>query len=83
MRKLQKQYVDSGNFQAVKRRYGNNRHGFSYAEVLVCATVLTTIMSLVTTSSFRISRVWKDIRHEKAALNELSNQLDWLTSQPS
>ncbi|MDA8563943.1 hypothetical protein N9L06_05770 [Mariniblastus sp.] len=82
MRKLQRQFVDSGKFQAVQRRNGINRHGFSYAEVLVCATVLTTIMSLVTASSFRISRVWKDIRHEKAALNELSNQLDWLTSQP-
>ena len=82
MRKLQRQFVDSGKFQAVQRRYGINRHGFSYAEVLVCATVLTTIMSLVTASSFRISRVWKDIRHEKAALNELSNQLDLLTAQP-
>jgi type II secretory pathway pseudopilin PulG len=58
------------------------RSGFSYAEVLVSATVLTTIMSLVTVSSFRISRVWKDIRQQNVALNELSNQLDRLTALP-
>ena len=39
-------------------------------------------MSLVTVSSFRISRVWKDIRQQKVALNELSNQLDRLTTLP-
>ena len=58
------------------------RRGFSYAEVLVCATVLTTVMSLVTVSSFRIARVWKDIRKQKVALSELSNQLDRLTMLP-
>lgn len=60
-----------------------SRRGLSYAEVLVAATVLTTIMSLVTVSSFRISRVWKDVRQQQSALNELTSQLDRLTMLPA
>jgi hypothetical protein len=36
-------------------------------------------MSLVATTTFRIGRVWKDIRHQHLALGELSNQLERLT----
>ena len=72
------------HFSVVRSRQKNARcrRGVSYAEVLVSATVLTMIMSLVTVSSFRISRVWKDIRKQKVALSELSNQLDRLTMLP-
>ena len=71
------------SFTALSRGKRNGRRkGFTYAEVLVSATILTTIMSLVTVSSFRISRVWKDVRQQKIALNELSNHLDRLTALP-
>lgn len=80
----ERQFESVRGFNKTNRQPGisSNRAGFSYAEVLVCAAMLTTIMSLVTVSSFRISRVWKDIRQQKVALSELSNQLDRLTALP-
>ena len=82
--RVKRQFRHGGKCSGPSRRLGipPNRHGFSFAEVLVCATILTTIMSLVTVSSFRISRVWKDIYQQKVATNELSNQLDRLTALP-
>ena len=59
------------------------RSGFAYTEVMVAGTVLLTAMSLVAVSSFRVSRVWKDVQHERIALTELSNQLDRLTMLPA
>jgi hypothetical protein len=85
MSKLEKGQFRIGgnrNIYVLRPRSSPNRHAFSYAEVLVCATMLTTIISLVTVSSFRISRVWKDVYQRKVAINELSNQLDRLTALP-
>ena len=86
MSKLHREHLDqqveffTGRFDRTTMK--NRRRGLSYAEVLVSATVLTTIMSLVTVSSFRISRVWKDVQHQRIAVNELSDQLDRLTMSP-
>jgi len=77
-------YDRDGSFSVNSRPLaGRSRRGLSYAEVLVSATVLTTIMTIVTVSSFRIARVWKDVRQQQSALNELTNQLDRLTMLPS
>lgn len=63
--------------------FARRRPAFAYTEVLVAGTVLLTTMSLVAVSSFRISRIWKDVQHERSALCELSNQLDRLTILPA
>jgi hypothetical protein len=44
--------------------------------------MMATVMSLVTVSSFRVSRIWLDVHDHRNALNELTNQLDRLTTIP-
>jgi hypothetical protein len=41
--------------------------------------VLLVVMSFVSSLVFRIDFVWKDTGHHRAAMNELSNQLERLT----
>ena len=61
-----------------------NRHhcraAFTLTELIVCASLLTTVMSFVATISIRTDRLWKDTRHQKIALDELSNKLEYLTT---
>lgn len=55
------------------------RTGATMVELVVSAVLLITVMSFVTTLCFQINLVWKDIRHHRVALGELSNQLEQLT----
>ena len=48
-------------------------------ELTISAIVLVTIMSFITSICLQVSLVWKDIGHHRAAINELSNQLEHLT----
>ncbi|MEE2936121.1 MAG: hypothetical protein VYA84_09005 [Planctomycetota bacterium] len=61
-----------------------NRHhcraAFTLTELIVCASLLTTVMSFVATISIRTDRLWKETRHQKIALDELSNKLEHLTT---
>ena len=62
-------------FQTNRRRYG-----FSLTEVMVCASLLLAVMSFVASISLRTHRIWKDIRLQKIALDEMSNQMESLTA---
>lgn len=66
-----------------RRRHQTTRHrvrgGFTIIEVLVTAGLLTVVMSFVSSMVFRINNVWRDTGHQRAAMNELSNQLERLT----
>ena len=55
------------------------RTGTSMVEVLVAAAMLLVVMSFVSTAIYRIDLVWRDTARQRAALNELSNQLEQLT----
>ncbi|TWT82745.1 hypothetical protein CA13_42080 [Planctomycetes bacterium CA13] len=52
-------------------------------EVVIAAGLLITVMSFVTTLMYRVDLVWKDVAHQRAAMNELSNQLDRLSLMPA
>ena len=52
--------------------------GFTHTELMVSAAVLLATVSLVTSLSFRIQRVWRDVDYQRVAVNELQNHLDRL-----
>ncbi len=64
----------------IMRRYRTQRTGFSLTELVVCASLLVTVMSFVTSIVIRVDRLWQDTRHQKIALDELSNHLEHLTT---
>ncbi len=49
-------------------------------DLVVAATLLVGIMSFVAPLAVRSGRLWQDSRHYRLALDELSNQLERLTS---
>ena len=57
----------------------NRRRGVSSIEFLVSFSVMATVMTFATTMTLNISRVWRDIEHQRLAMCELSNQLEELT----
>ena len=55
------------------------RWGVSSIEFLVSFSVMATVMTFATTMTLNISRVWRDIEHQRLAVCELSNQLEEIT----
>ena len=55
------------------------RTGTSMVEVLVAASMLLVVMSFVSTAIYRIDLAWRDTTRQRAAMNELSNQLEQMT----
>ncbi len=48
-------------------------------ELIISAMVLIAVMTFITSICVQINFVWKDIGHHRAAVDELSNQLENLT----
>ena len=59
------------------------RRGFAAAELIVATVLLMAAMTFFTTICFRVDRVWKDITHQRIAVNELANQLEALSLMPA
>ncbi len=55
------------------------RAGVTIVETVVSAMLLVTVMSFFTTIVYRVDQVWRDTAHHRAAMMELSNQLEQLT----
>ena len=58
----------------------NRRLGVSATEVIVAATLLLSMIGLVVPMSIRSGKILRDARHYQMAMNELSNQFDYLSS---
>lgn len=56
------------------------RRGSAITELIVAATLLITGLSLLGMVAFRTGKLWQDTRHYQLAMDELTNQLEWLTS---
>jgi hypothetical protein len=56
------------------------RHGSSATEVIVAATLLLSMIGLVIPTTIRAGRILRDARHYQTAMNELSNQFEYLSS---
>ena len=65
---------------ATKSPLSGHRRGYAMTELVVAATLLIGILSFVAPLAVRSGRLWQDSRHHRLALDELSNQLERLTS---
>ncbi|NOY41098.1 MAG: type II secretion system protein [Planctomycetes bacterium] len=61
-------------------RRSTRRCGFTVTELVVAASLLVVVMSVVASLTVRSGRLWQDSRHYRLAIDELSNQLERLTS---
>ncbi len=61
------------------QRPHRRRNGVTMVELVISAMLLVTVMTFVTSLSYSINLVWKDIGHYRIATGELSNQLENLT----
>ncbi len=57
----------------------SRRSGLTVVELLVSATLLIALISVVVPLSVRVGRLWQEARTYRLALNELNNQLEDLT----
>ncbi len=64
----------------MKKRNLQRRSGSSVTEVIVAAALLLSMFGLVVPTTIRAGRVLRDARHYQMAMNELSNQYEYLSS---
>ena len=57
-----------------------SRRGLLITELIVAAGLLVAILSVVMPLAVRSGRLWQDSRHYRLATDELTNQLEVLTS---
>lgn len=57
-----------------------SRHGLLMTELIVAAVLLISTISLLTVFSARTGKLWQDSRHYRLAVEELTNQLEKITS---
>ncbi|MGB1925214.1 MAG: hypothetical protein ACPHL6_01705 [Rubripirellula sp.] len=60
--------------------YSPNRNAFTSTELVVACSLLVTSISTVAMIAVKTTRIWQDSRHQQIALEELSSQIDRLTS---
>ena len=56
------------------------RRGFTMTELVVAATLMVAMLSVVAPLAVRSGRLWQDCRYYRLAVEELTNQLEYLTS---
>lgn len=72
-------------FKKTKFRFGkiarvrSKRTGILTTDLLIAAVTLLSVITFFTTCSFQIRLMWKDIRHQRIAMEELNNQLESIT----
>ena len=64
----------------MKKSIAVKRHGTMATEVIVAATLLLSMIGLIVPTTIRAGRIWRDSRHYQIAMNELSNQFEYLSS---
>ena len=60
----------------------DQRRGATIIEFVVACSLLGSLMLLVIPSAIRIGRMQRMIRHDRIAMDEVTNQLDRLTQLP-
>lgn len=57
-----------------------HRRGFTLTELVVASLLLISMMAIVAPLTVRSARLWRDTRHQQLALDELSNQIEFLSA---
>jgi len=60
----------------------HRRRGTTMIELIVACSLLATLILVVVPSVIRIGQVQRTMRHDRIALDEMSNQLERLTELP-
>jgi len=60
------------------RKRIRDARGFTVTELVVAAGLLVVVLSVVTSLTVSSGRLRQDSRHYRLAVDELSNQLEWL-----
>ncbi|MFG0253691.1 MAG: prepilin-type N-terminal cleavage/methylation domain-containing protein [Rhodopirellula sp. JB053] len=63
-------------------RWNRPRKGFTMLECVVAASILMVAMSTVATIAYRVHRLWMDVADQRIAMNELTNQIEFITQLP-
>ncbi|WP_037199617.1 type IV pilus modification PilV family protein [Rhodopirellula baltica] len=58
------------------------RNAFTMIELVVAASIMIALMSVVTSLTFRIHGVWKDTNQQRIATWAVSSELERITSLP-
>lgn len=64
------------------RGHIKHRRGATITEFIVACSLLGSLMLLVVPSAVRLGRLQHTIRHDRIAMDEITNQLDRLTQLP-
>ncbi|MGI9470046.1 MAG: pilus assembly FimT family protein [Rubripirellula sp.] len=56
------------------------RNGFTLTELMVASLLLVSLMTIVAPLTIRSTQLWRDTRHQQLALDELSNQIEYLST---
>lgn len=59
-----------------------SRNAFTMIELVVAASILIALMSVVTSLTFRIHQVWQDTNQQRIATWAVSSELERITSLP-
>ncbi|PHQ32429.1 type IV pilus modification PilV family protein [Rhodopirellula bahusiensis] len=63
-------------------RTSSSRNAFTMIELVVAASILIALMSVVTSLTFRIHQVWQDTNQQRIATWAVSSELERITSLP-
>ena len=55
-----------------------HRRGFTLTELIVSATLLMATVAMIAPTSFRNGRLWIDVRQRTVAIDEMTNQVEYL-----
>ena len=61
-------------------RTTNKRNGTTLTEMIVAATLMASTMAIVAPLTVRTGRLWQDSRRHQLVMDELSNELERLTT---
>lgn len=67
----------------MQRASFKNRRGVTFAELIVASALLIGGMSLVGRLTVSNGRLLQQSRQDRLAMDEITNQLEWLTTLPS
>ena len=60
---------------------GNRRtSGFTLTELVVASSLLISLMAVVAPLTIHSTQLWRDTRHHQLALDEVSNQIEYLSA---